>query len=133
MIIEFHYIRLVQALLFRYLLIFPSHTGDPDETDIDDVCESDIDGEAIRGETIELTRPGSTLVTDIDAVRDLKNLPPPLVPGVVHSPLTSSPSHVQVPVSEVCFFKSSWGLHMNILVLWVWFTQDYLYNIINLE
>lgn len=53
----------------------------PDETDIDDIDESDIDSPMIRGgETIERKRPLSTLVTDIDAVKDFTNLPPPLVP-----------------------------------------------------
>ena len=64
----------------------------PDETDIDDVQESDIDPALVTGETRELQRPVSTLVTDLDAVRDFAELPPPLIPttttpqGIVSDP-----------------------------------------------
>lgn len=56
----------------------------PDETDIDDIDESDIDSPFIKGgETVELQRPISTLVTDIDTVKEMKDLPPPLLPTTV--------------------------------------------------
>lgn len=51
-----------------------------DETDIDDVQESDIDTSMVV-ETKENKRPISLFVTDLDSVReDLKELPPPLLP-----------------------------------------------------
>lgn len=51
----------------------------PDETDIDEVEESDIDSPMKGPEIVQLQRPVSTLVTDLDSVRDLKDLPPPLI------------------------------------------------------
>lgn len=63
----------------------------PDETDIDDVQESDIDSPKVKGETRELQQPLSTLVTDLDSVRDSKDLPPPLIP-------TTTTHGLQVPM-----------------------------------
>ena len=67
-------------LIYIYI---PFLTG-PEETDIDDVDGSDMDSPMISAETVELQRPVSTLVTDLDAVRDMKDLPPPLIPPIGH-------------------------------------------------
>jgi len=72
-----------KLISIRKTLTYELFTLGPDETDIDDIQESDVDSPVTQvggGEIRELQQPLSTLVTDLDAVRDMKDLPPPLLP-----------------------------------------------------